>query len=194
MPESLGVGCDDPRPDVQLLAATARDPEAFGVFYRRHLGPVLAYLLRRTGRRDLAADLAAETFAAALSSAHRYRPRQGVPRAWLFGIASHKLADSARRGQVVARARQDLQLPARFLDDEDLARVDELVDAERDADRLAKLLEDLPDDQRAAVRARVIEERDYIEIAAGMQCSEAVVRQRVSRGLSAMRRGLEEPS
>ncbi len=50
---------DDPRSDEELLAATADDAEAFGVFYRRHLRSVLAYLIHRTGRRDLAADLAA---------------------------------------------------------------------------------------------------------------------------------------
>jgi hypothetical protein len=59
---------EDRRSDEELLAATATDADAFAVFYRRHLRSVLAYLIRRTGRPDLAADLAAETFAAALQS------------------------------------------------------------------------------------------------------------------------------
>ncbi len=56
--------------DAELLAAAhAGDGEAFAAFYRRHLAEVLAYLRRETGDRELAADLAAEVFAAVLLSA-----------------------------------------------------------------------------------------------------------------------------
>ena len=181
---------DDPRTDEELLAATADEAEAFGVFYRRHLRSVLPYLLHRTGRRDLAADLAAETFAGALQSLPRFDARAGQARGWLFAIASNKLADSARRGAVADRSRRELGLPVRELTDPDLERAEELLDAERIAGDLGALLADLPADQREALLARVVEERDYPEIAAEWSCSEAVVRQRVSRGLSALRRRL----
>jgi DNA-directed RNA polymerase specialized sigma24 family protein len=42
-------------------------------------------------------------------------------------------------------------------------------------------------DQQFAVRAHVVEERDYAEIAEDLNVSEAVVRKRVSRGLAALR-------
>ena len=181
---------DDPRTDEELLAATADDAEAFAVFYRRHLRSVLAYLIHRTGRRDLAADLAAETFAAALQSLPRYEPHPGRARGWLFAIAANKLADSARRGAVADRSRRELGMPARELSDPDLERAEELLDAERAAGNLEAMLADLPDEQREALLARVVDEREYREIAAQWQCSEAVVRKRVSRGLSALRRRL----
>jgi RNA polymerase sigma-70 factor (ECF subfamily) len=53
-------------------------------------------------------------------------------------------------------------------------------------------VDELPDDQQAAVKARVIDERDYPEIAKDLRCSEAVVRKRVSRGLGTIRARLEE--
>ena len=53
-------------PDEQLLAATPTTPAAFAIFYRRHEAAVLGYFMRRSGNAELAADLAAETFAAAL--------------------------------------------------------------------------------------------------------------------------------
>lgn len=181
---------DDPRSDEELLAATAADAEAFAVFYRRHLRSVLAFLVHRTGRRDIAADLAAETFAAALQGLPRFAPERGPARGWLFAIAAHKLADSARRGAVVDRSRRALGLPPRELTDPELERAEELIDAERLAGDLGALLADLPAEQRAALLARVVDERDYRELAAEWDCSEAVVRQRVSRGLSALRRRL----
>ena len=183
---------EDPRTDEALLAAAATDPEAFAVFYRRHLRHVLAFLLHRTRRPELAADLAAETFAAALEALPRFRAQEGHARAWLYAIASHKLADSARRGRVADRSRHALGMPARALDDEALERAEELLDAARLAGDLERLLAELPAEQREALLARVIEERDYAELAAEWECSQAVVRQRVSRGLAAVRRGLEE--
>jgi RNA polymerase sigma-70 factor (ECF subfamily) len=52
----------------------------------------------------------------------------------------------------------------------------------------AELLTGLPPDQRAAVVGHVVEERDYAELADDAHASEAAVRQRVSRGLSTLRR------
>ncbi len=50
-----------------------------------------------------------------------------------------------------------------------------------------ELLEGLAKDQREAVRARIVDERDYREIAAELRCSQSVVRKRVSRGVNAIR-------
>jgi len=53
------------------------------------------------------------------------------------------------------------------------------------------LVDGLPDRQRAAVRAGVVDESSYAEIADRLN-SELVVRQRVSRGLSRLRDELTE--
>jgi DNA-directed RNA polymerase specialized sigma24 family protein len=98
--------------DAMLLHATPGDRRAFGVFYERHEHAVLGFLGAVTRQPDLAADLAAETFAAALQAAASYDPARGSARAWLFGIARHVLAASARRGQVESEARRRLGLDA----------------------------------------------------------------------------------
>ncbi len=59
------------------------------------------------------------------------------------------------------------------------------------ARRLA-LVEQLPAAQRDAVRSRVLDEREYADIARELGCSELVVRQRVSRGLARLRDQLTE--
>ena len=53
-------------------------------------------------------------------------------------------------------------------------------------------LDALPADQREAVRARILDERDYVDIARSTQTSEAVVRKRVSRGLAGLRARMKE--
>jgi len=181
----------DPRDDAELLERTGSDPDAFAVFYRRHVDAVLAYFAVRVRDPEAAADLMAETFAAALASARRYRRREAPAAAWLFAIARNKLTDSIRRGRVENAARWRLGFEPLALDDDDIQRVTELVDAAREP-RATAFLERLPADQRDAVRARVLDERDYEDIAHELRCSKWVVRQRVSRGLRALRTGMEE--
>jgi RNA polymerase sigma-70 factor (ECF subfamily) len=183
---------DDRRSDCQLLSAVrALDGEAFGAFFRRHRAVVLAFLATRTARRDVAADLLAETFAAALGAVRdESRDLPDEPIAWLLTIARNKLIDSIRRGRVEQDARDRLGLEPLVLDDGDLQRVDELIDA---TDLATSLANQLPPDQLAALRARILDERGYPEIAADLQCSEAVVRKRVSRALRTLRGALEAP-
>jgi RNA polymerase sigma factor (sigma-70 family) len=176
--------------DAELLSRTREDPEAFGAFYDRHEAGLLAFFWRATRRSDLAADLTAETFAQALASAHKFDPARGSARAWLFGIARHELSNTWERGRVEDRARRRLGIEPLALTDETLERIESL--GSRGGQEALELLADLPDDQRRAVQGRVLEERDYHELARTLDCSESVVRQRVSRGLRSLRERLEQ--
>lgn len=172
------------RTDSALLAGDAED---FGEFYARHEDAVLAFFLRRVRNRpELAADLTAETFAAALRGRLTHDPERGEAKAWLFGIARHVLAGSLRRGRVEDEARRKLEMERLVLDDAALERVAAL--AGRPA---LEALADLPADQQAAIAGRVVLDRAYDELAAELECSESVVRQRVSRGLRTLRARME---
>jgi RNA polymerase sigma factor (sigma-70 family) len=177
--------------DAALLSAIAgRDGPAFAVFYRRHVPTVLAYLMRETRDPEASADLAAEVFAAVLLAAGRYVAQSESATPWVIGIARNKLLMSLRRGRVEARARHRLGFEAVALDDGDLERIAEL--ATSGSGPLLRLVDDLPPDERLAVRSRVLDERPYREIATELRCSELVIRKRVSRGLARMRDQLEE--
>ena len=176
--------------DEDLLAATAQgSPDAFGMFYERHIALVLALFRRGTGSAELAGDLAGETFAAALLSCRRFRPGGPPATSWLLGIAQNKLRESARRHRVETTARERLGIPPLEFCDEDLERIEQLADEASDA---LVLLDQLPPAQRDAIRGRVIDEREYRELAQQLTCSEQLVRQNVSRGLRRLRNGLKE--
>jgi RNA polymerase sigma factor (sigma-70 family) len=180
----------DPRNDRELLgAARGGDAPAFELFYRRHREVLLAYCAQRVPSPELAADLMAESFTAALVAVHdRDRPLPDTPIAWLFTIAHRKLIDSRRRGRVEDEARRRLELEPLSIEDADIARIEEIAYRTDVATELARAL---PADQFEALRARVLDERSYPEIARELRCSEAVVRKRVSRALRALRIGLE---
>jgi RNA polymerase sigma factor (sigma-70 family) len=171
----------DDRSDDELLCAG--DAESFAAFYRRHVGWVLGFLQRRTRNPELAADLAAEVFAAAFVARRRYQARDGSANAWLFRIALNKLVDSQRRGYAEDSARRRLRMERVVPDETDLRRIESLGDSVS----VTSLVDGLPEDQRAAVTARVVEERDYSEISERLGISEAASRKRVSRGLAALR-------
>jgi RNA polymerase sigma factor (sigma-70 family) len=176
--------------DDELLSLTTAHPEAFAAFYRRHERMVLGFFMRRTGEPELAADLAAETFAAALSNVRRFDPSRAPALAWLFGIARNKLRRAFEAGQVEDAARRKLGMPVIVLEDEALERIERLGGDER----VVAWLERLPTDQAEAVRARIVDEEPYSLIAARIRCSESVVRQRVSRGLGRLRSIVKESS
>ncbi len=175
------------RSDGELLRATPDSAAAFAEFYRRHERTVGAYFMSRVKNAELAADLTSETFAAAFVGVRRFPP-EVAPIAWLLGIARNLWLRSLHHRQVEDRARRKLGLRVEFADDV-LERFEQLA-----GDQIAvQLLDDLPAEQAAAVRQRVIDDASYDQIARDLRCSPSVARQRVSRGLRALRTR-QEPS
>jgi RNA polymerase sigma factor (sigma-70 family) len=175
--------------DAQLLASTDSDPEAFARFYERHEVLVVAYLMRRVRDPETAADLTAEVFAAALESASRYRPVGDTAVPWLLAIAHNTLVSSLRHGRVEEAARHRVgMLEVVTLGAESVRRIEQTVAGDA---WVHDLLARLPEEQRAAVRARILDERSYEEIAAELEISSLVARKRVSRGLARLRNELE---
>jgi RNA polymerase sigma factor (sigma-70 family) len=164
------------------------DAEGFAALYERRHPLIRGYLRRRLGAHpDLVLDLVAETFARALERREQFDGDRGPAVGWLIGIARHLLLDAARRGRVDDASRRRLGMERISFEQQEL----ELL--ERDsASELERALARLPDEQREAIEKRVLEEEPYEAIAAGIGCSEQVVRKRVSRGLATLRREVRE--
>jgi RNA polymerase sigma factor (sigma-70 family) len=177
--------------DGELLAACAAEPEAFREVYRRHERSVATFLIRRTRNAEQAADLTAETFAAALLKADRFRDECGQPAiGWLLGIARHTWLRSLERHRTERAALRRLRIETIDVSDASLERIEALIDDQAPDNPVLAHLAELPHDQRDAVRAYILDERPYNELAAELRVSEATVRQRVSRGLARLRAAL----
>jgi RNA polymerase sigma-70 factor (ECF subfamily) len=171
--------------DEQLLAAGGS--LEFALFYRRHAEAVLAYFARRVHHAEAAADLTAETFAAAVVARERFRPERGPAAAWLYGIAAHKLFDYQRRGRLEDRARRRLGMTRRAVSADDVVEIEALS-----AQVVAEMLAPLPADQREAVAAHVIDDASYDELARSAGVTTSAIRHRVSRGLRTLRNQLDQ--
>ncbi len=176
----------DSASDEELLAHG--DAEGFAVLYERRHRLIRGYLRRRLGSHpDLVLDLVAETFARALERRDQFDGDRGPAAGWLIGIARHLLLDAVRRGRVDDASRRRLGMEPIAYGQHELEFF-----AREDASELERALARLPDEQREAIEKRVLEEEPYAAIAAGIGCSEQVVRKRVSRGLAALRRDVRE--
>ena len=96
---------------------------------------------------------------------------------------------SVKRGRVEDQTRRRLGIAVLAIEDEALERVVALG-VWRDP-AAVDALDGLSDVLREAVSGRVIDEREYRELAEALECSESVVRQRVKRGLARIRERLE---
>lgn len=159
-------------------------PEAFVAFYGSHAEALLAFFARRTLDAEVAADLTAETFAAAYEARARFRDRGEGAAPWLYGIARNKLSRYYRTSRVEREARRMIGLPDRpALSDADLARIEELIDFAPMGLAVRQALDGLSEADRKILNLRVVEARPYPEIATLLGCSEQAARVRVSRGL-----------
>src|SRR5271155_2458475 len=166
----------DPRSDAELLAAQQEDPQALGVFYDRHEAAVLGFLARRVRDPEVAADLCAEVFASLLHHCRRGRS-VSEPLPWLYAVARNALADYHRTGQAADRMRRRVGVGRLDYEDDELARVESLIDQLRRGGPARAELERLPLEQQRAIRAHVIEERPYSEVARMLLVPEDTVRQ-----------------
>jgi RNA polymerase sigma factor (sigma-70 family) len=164
-------------PDVSSIAT---DPDVFEVFYREHLEAVQRYVARRVAHPQLAADLTADVFLAAVDSAATYRADRGKPGSWLFGIARHVLATEFRRQ---SRDRDVLRRISgrRLLDADSLARIEERIDAEREARNIYVALGSLPRRDRALMELVAVDGLSVAEAAAVLGVKAGTARVRLHR-------------
>src|SRR3569832_1617691 len=87
-----------PDADVVALAQQGREP-AFRELIRRYERPVFSLIYRMVRDRELAEDLAQDTFVKVLSHIDRYRPEFKLS-SWLFKIANNVAIDHLRKRQL----------------------------------------------------------------------------------------------
>jgi RNA polymerase sigma-70 factor (ECF subfamily) len=180
------------REDVVPLGAPLHEARGFVALYRRESPMLLTFCARRVLDAETALDLTAETFAQAFRGRRGFKGGTEVEaRAWLLTIARRQIAAYLRKGELDRRlvARVGIAVPA--LAPDEIAEVERRAGLPELRAALAAELAKLSDEQREALRLRVVEERSYEEVARSLGVTEATARARVSRGLRAMGAALE---
>lgn len=174
------------------LRGLLANDQAFSTFYREHAEGLLVFFVRRTSDVDAALDLTAETFAQAFASRRRFRGSTSEEAAaWLFVIASRQLARYLRHGYAQRRLVDRLGVEVPRAGEEEIERILELAGMKALRGLISEELARLSEEQREALRLRVVDEMPYAGVAERLGISERAARMRVSRALSALTAALE---
>lgn len=168
------------QPDAALMRAAQSDPAAFGSLFDRHFDTVYRFCWRRVGR-DLAEDLAGETFRRAFEARHSYDLGEPNVLPWLFRIALNLVRDAIRSRATEDRAYARLWALAEAESpiDNDLAA--RSAEARAALAELARLLVREPEEDVDALFLHVWEGLSYVEIATALSIPVGTVRSRLSR-------------
>lgn len=181
------------KPAAGPLTSIARDPAAFEAFYRDHVTLITRFVARRVADPHDVADLTADVFLAAIASVHAYRPSRGSPAAWLYGIARNIIAGERRRSAHETRAAGRMS-GRRLLDDDDIARLEERIDAESPGRAACRALARLPEDERAVLELVAIDGLPVHEAAAALGIRPGTARVRLHRARRAAQKALGGPA
>lgn len=167
-------------------AEAARDPRLFDEFYRRHVDAVTSFVARRVADAHTVADLTAEVFLAVLDSAHTYRPSRGSERAWLYGIARNIVSGERRR--IARETERDRRISGRrLLEADDIARLEDKLDAESPGRRALAALERLPEGERAVLELIAVDQLTVTEAATALGIRQVTARVRLHRARKSLR-------
>lgn len=86
-----------------MIVVSVVDPDAFCALYDRWASPLLAYIYRRVGNPEVAADLLAETFAMVFEKRAKFRDTGHPGSAW-YKLATGQISRYYRRQKVELRA------------------------------------------------------------------------------------------
>ena len=179
-------------PDKKRLVKRAQqgDRVAAGLLFDEYHPRVYRYALSKLGDPHTAEDVAAETFARVVSELGRFRWKGAGFEAWLFRIAYHLIVDATRtRGREVAApdAATTLEIQRDTQDGPETAVM--WNETRRD---LAKLVDDLAEEQREVLLLRFAGGLDTNEVAAVMDRKANAVRQLQFRALASLRKRIED--
>ena len=171
---------NDQQHDAELLSHIASSPAALEKFYRRHVDAVTRFLSRRCHTPEDVADAVSATFVAVLFSANSFDPELGSPMAWLYSIARN---EARGQGRSLGR-REALRLRlegSALLSRDDVERISEIIDAERQVNELEESLGTASSGELELLRSMAMDDLTVAQAASSLGISAATGRKRLER-------------
>jgi RNA polymerase sigma-70 factor (ECF subfamily) len=187
-----------PDADVAALAKEGREP-AFRELVRRYERPVFSLIFRMVRDREMAEDLAQDTFIKVLNNIDRYRPEFKLS-SWLFKIANNVTIDHLRRRQLATvsldgspHAATAAEAQATSLDVESRGQSAlEAIESRELGSAIEEAIGKLRPEYRSCILLRHVEGRSYEEIAATLDLPLGTVKTYIHRARHELREALED--
>jgi RNA polymerase sigma-70 factor (ECF subfamily) len=187
-----------PDADIAALAKQGREA-AFRELVRRYERPVFSLIFRMVRDREIAEDLAQDTFIKVLNNIDRYRPEFKLS-SWLFKIANNVAIDHLRKRQLETVSMEGSPHAATASEIEatsfEIAAQQESALDEMEAKELGSSIERaiaaLRPEYRSCIMLRHVEGRSYEEIAAILDLPLGTVKTYIHRARHELREALTE--
>lgn len=167
-----------------LLARVAlRDRAAFEALYDATSARLMAVTLGVLRTRPAAEDAMQDAFVKIWTHADRYQVNGLSPMTWLITIARNTAIDRLRRQRGESADIGDLEATLASPD----PGPERQAIAASDAARLARCLDDLPEDRAAAIRGAYLHGQSYADLARAFDTPLNTMRTWLRRGLAALR-------
>ena len=187
-----------PDADVAALAKEGREP-AFRELVRRYERPVFSLIFRMVRDRELAEDLAQDTFIKVLNNIDRYRPEFKLS-SWLFKIANNVTIDHLRKRQLATvsldgspHAQTAAEAQATSLEVESRGETAlEAIESRELGSAIERAIGKLRPEYRSCILLRHVEGRSSEEIAATLDLPLGTVKTYIHRARHELREALED--
>jgi RNA polymerase sigma-70 factor (ECF subfamily) len=186
------------RSDQDIVAlARAGEETAYRELIRRYERPLFSLLYRMVRDRELAEDLAQETFVKALNAIESYRPEYKFS-SWIFKIANNAAIDHLRRreldtlsleGSPHAETPEAVEATALQIGDRQESPLDE-VEARELGGQIEQAIARLRPEYRSCILLRHVEGRAYEEIAEILNLPLGTVKTYIHRARNELRQAL----
>ena len=178
-----------------MTSRNVRQPDSVSEveqWFELYVDDVQQYVARRVGAGN-APDIVADTFRLAIEHFDQFDLHQGVPRAWLFGIATNLVRRFWRteRRRVRAYAESVQRLPPTI---DPLLDSDRRIDAQRRLAEIADAVSALPADDLDVLVLTAWENMSSSEVASVLNIPAGTVRSRLNRIRAQLREHQESPS
>jgi RNA polymerase sigma-70 factor, ECF subfamily len=176
--------------EVRVIEAAAEgDRVAAGTLIKAHQASLYAYILRLSGRPDIAEDVVQDAFVRVLTNLHRFNPKYRFS-TWLFTIAKRLYVNACQKHKPI----YDSDTVGGVAGDHSEPSAPTLIDESRNntRDAIAVALDALTDDQREIVVLFYQQEWPIALIAEYLDMPEGTVKSHLHRGRGKMRKALTE--
>lgn len=163
-----------------LIRLREGDEQAFVTLYRKRQGAIYRFALHMGGSAQAAEDVTQEVFLSLLREECGFDPARGTVSGYLYGIARKLVLRQLERGRSDVSLEGDTEdsaAPELAVDDDVLGRLTHREGLEA----LRRAVVSLPRRYREVVLLCDLEEVDYADAAAILQCPIGTVRSRLHR-------------
>ena len=156
--------------NIAFIKAKSADPEAFARIYDFYAEPIYRFIFFRTGHKEIAEDILADTFIKAWLKINQVHSVKALG-SWLYQIAKNNIIDYYR----VRKNLVSLDEVEEFFLEDAASSIDEL-NLEFEQRVIINLLESLPLDQQQVIKYKFFEDLSNEEIALLLNKTEGAIR------------------